>query len=64
MSLKEKAKLYLKPRSDLRADVRVSLGGGVGPNPFGLKHTGGSKYKPQIPVPQKRPALDLKASEE
>ena len=64
LTVKEKAKLYLKPRTDLRADVRVRLGGGTGPNPFGLKHTNGSVYKPQIPVPQLRPALDLKATQE
>ncbi len=58
LTLRQKAKLYLKPRSDLRADVRVHLGGGIGPNPFGLKHTNGGVYKSQIPVPQQLPTLD------
>ena len=63
-SLKERAKKHLQPRKDLRADVKVALGGAVGPNPFKVQHTNGGIYKPGIPIPQKRPALDSKQSQE
>ena len=64
LSLKEQAKIYFNAVKNLRADVRINLGGGVGPNPHGLKHTGGGVYEPPIPVPIKRPALDLKTPKE
>lgn len=64
LSLKQLSKKYLKPVGKLRADVRVNLGGGVGPNPHGLKHTKGGVYKAPIPVPIKRPALDLNSAKE
>lgn len=63
-SLKQRAKQLLKPRKDLRKDVAIKLGGGVGPNPFGIKHTNGGVYKSPIPVPQKRPALDLSEAQD
>lgn len=64
LSLKEQSKLYFQPVSNLRDDVRIKLGGGVGPNPFGIRHTKGDVYQPPIPVPIKRPALDLAVSKE
>ncbi|MEM9331890.1 MAG: D-alanyl-D-alanine carboxypeptidase family protein [Pseudomonadota bacterium] len=63
-SLKSRAQKLLKPRKKLRKDVRISLGGAIGANPFGIKHTNGGKYKPPIPVPQRRPALDLSQVQE
>ena len=63
-SLRQKAKNLLKPRKDLRKDVRIAMGGGTGPNPFGIKHTNGSVYKSPIPIPQKRPVLDLEQTQE
>ncbi|MGI9350818.1 MAG: D-alanyl-D-alanine carboxypeptidase family protein [Rhizobiaceae bacterium] len=63
-SLRQRAKLFLKPRKNLRKDVRIAMGGGVGPNPFGIKHTNGSVYQSPIPVPQKRPVLDLEQTRE
>ena len=61
-SAREQAALYFMPAKKLRADVPVTLGGGVGINPHGIKHTDGDVYQPPIPVPLKRPTLDLKAS--
>lgn len=63
-SIRELAAIYLKPVQKLRKDVRVSLGGGTGPNPFGIRHTDGGPYRAPIPVPELRPALDLEKSEE
>lgn len=64
LSAKELAQLYFGPVVNLRADVRIQLGGGVGPNPHGIKHTQGGIYQAPIPVPIKRPALDLKTAKE
>lgn len=64
LTLKQLSKKYLIPVGKLRADVRLNLGGGTGPNPHGLKHTEGNIYKAPIPVPIKRPALDLESSKE
>jgi len=64
LSLKEQSKLYFQPAANLRDDVRIQLGGGDGPNPFGIKHTQGDVYQPPIPVPIKRPALDLAVPKE
>lgn len=63
-SLKELSKIYLVPHGNLRKDVRLALAGGTGPNPFGIRHTNGGVYKAPIPVPQKRPALDLVDAQE
>ncbi len=63
-SLRELAQLYLVPRKDLKGDEVLKLGGAVGPNPFGIKHTDGGPYKAPIPVPEKRPTLDLVKVEE
>jgi len=63
-TLRELAKTYFAPRTDLRQDVVLSLNGGIGPNPFGIKHTNGGVYQPPIPVPVKRPDLDLARAEE
>jgi D-alanyl-D-alanine carboxypeptidase len=57
-TLRELAAIYFQPRTDLREDKLVLLGGGIGPNPFGLKHTDGKVYKAPIPVPKSRPTLD------
>ncbi len=59
LSLRAQSKLYLVPVSNSRADVRINLGGATGPNPRGYKHTRGGQYQAPIPVPIKRPALDL-----
>jgi hypothetical protein len=64
LTLKQLSQKYLIPVGKLRADVRLNLGGGIGPNPHGLKHTEGNVYKAPIPVPIKRPALDLESSKE
>ncbi len=64
LTLKQLSKKYLIPVGKLRADVLLNLGGGIGPNPHGLKHTEGNIYKAPIPVPIKRPALDLESSKE
>ena len=64
LSLKEQSDLYLNQVANPRADVRIQLGGGVGPNPHGIKHTQGDVYEAPIPVPIKRPALDLKTPSE
>lgn len=64
LSAKEQSEIYFQPVENLRDDVRIQLGGGVGPNPFGIKHTQGNVYEPPIPVPIKRPALDLEAPKE
>ncbi len=58
------SKIYFKPVKGLRADVRITLGGGIGLNPHGIKHTQGEIYKAPIPVPIKRPALDLETPKE
>ena len=64
LSLKELSNIYLVPVKNRRADVRINLGGGTGPNPHGFKHTNGNLYQAPIPVPIKRPALDLETSKE
>ncbi len=64
VSFKELSKIYFAPVKNLRADVRINLGGGTGLNPYGIKHTNGDIYQAPIPVPIKRPALDLKPSRE
>ncbi len=61
---RELARIYFQPRSDLRKDLALSLAGATGPNPFAIKHTNGGVYQPPVPVPQKRPALDLAQAEE
>lgn len=58
LSAKQQSEIYFQPVDNLREDVRIELGGGDGPNPFGIKHTQGNLYQPPIPVPIKRPALD------
>jgi len=63
-SLAELAEIYMTPRQKIGEDVRVTLGGGVGPNPNGIKHTDGGPYVAPTPVPTKKPALDLQASSE
>ena len=63
-TLRELAQLYLVPHNTLRPEEVLKLGGGIGPNPFGVKHTDGGPYKAPIPVPEKRPGLDLAEAEE
>ena len=63
-TLRELAQLYLVPHDSLRSEEFLKLGGGIGPNPFGIKHTDGGPYKAPIPVPEKRPGLDLAEAEE
>jgi len=63
-SLRDLAEIYMTPRQKIAEDVRVELGGGVGPNPNGIKHTDGGPYVPPIPVPTPKPGLDLQASKE
>ena len=55
LSIGKMEKLYLSPRKRVGEDVRIRLGGGLGPNPHGLRHTDGGPAKPVLPVPQKRP---------
>lgn len=62
--LKQQAKLYFAPVDNLREDVQLKQGNATGLNPNGIKHTNGEKYLPPIPVPIKRPLLDLNASTE
>lgn len=64
LSAKEQSALYFTPAQNLREDVRIELGGGDGPNPFGFKHTQGNLYQSPIPVPIKRPALDSESPSE
>ena len=64
LSAKEQSEIYFQPVENLRDDVRIQLGGGNGPNPFGIKHTQGDVYQPPIPVPIKRPALDSESPSE
>ena len=64
LSVRELAAIYLQPIQKLRADVRINLGGGTGLNPHGIQHTDGNIYQAPIPVPIKRPALDLNSSKE
>jgi len=64
LSASELSKIYFKPVQNLRKDVRIALGGGTGLNPHGIKHTDGGDYQAPIPVPIKRPALDLKTGKE
>ena len=64
LSAKQQSEIYFQPVDNLREDVRIELGGGVGPNPFGIKHTQGNLYQPPIPVPIKRPALDSESPSE
>jgi len=64
LSLRELAQIYLVPHQDLRPAISLKLGGATGPNPFRIKHTNGGPYKAPIPVPEKRPALDLATTEE
>ncbi|MDJ0614401.1 MAG: D-alanyl-D-alanine carboxypeptidase family protein [Rhizobiaceae bacterium] len=63
-SLKEQAKIFLVPHNKVRPDELLSLGGALGPNPFNIKHSDGGPYKAPLPVPEKRPALDLAKTEE
>lgn len=63
-SIAELAEIYMTPRQKTGEDVRITLGGGVGPNPNGIKHTNGGPYVAPTPVPEKKPALDLQASSE
>lgn len=63
-SLKELSQLYLNPVSKIKDDVVIKLGNGTGLNPHGIKHTQGGNYEAAIPVPIKRPALDLETSKE
>ena len=64
LSAKQQSEIYFQPVDNLREDVRIELGGGDGPNPFGIKHTQGNLYQPPIPVPIKRPALDSESPSE
>lgn len=48
--------VYLQPRKRARDDVEITLGGALGPNPNGIRHTNGGKYVPPIPVPTKNPS--------
>jgi len=64
LSAKELSKIYFRPVKNLRDDVRIALGGGTGLNPHGIKHTDGGEYQAPIPVPIKRPALDLETGKE
>ncbi len=48
--------LYLTARKKIGDDVRITLGGGIGPNPNGLRHKEGGFMEPIIPIPTKRPA--------
>ncbi len=64
LTRRQLAALYFEPAEFLRKDIRIRLGGGTGPNPHGLKHTNGDVYQPPIPVPIKRPALDLNHTSE
>jgi len=63
-SVAELAEIYMTSRTKVFPDVSLTLGGGVGPNPNGIKHTNGGPYVPPIPVPEKSPGLDLQASKE
>ena len=63
-TVSELAEIYMQPRQKIGPDVVVKLGGGVGPNPNGIKHTNGGPYVPPTPVPEKKPGLDLQASSE
>ena len=62
--LRELAEIFLVPHDKIRPDERLSLGGALGPNPFNIKHTNGGPYKAPLPVPEKRPALDLAKTED
>lgn len=63
-SLKQRAKELLKPRKDLRKPVRIRLGAGAGPDPFGITQSFGGIPDANLPIPQKRPALDLAETQE
>ncbi len=63
-TLRQMSEIYLQPVANIREDLRIELGGGTGPNPHGIKHTQGGIYQPPIPVPIKRPALDLEPAKE
>lgn len=64
LTKKQLAAIYFAPVTNLRKDVTIQLGGGIGPNPYGLKHTNGTVYQAPIPVPIKRPPLDLNSVSE
>ena len=49
----ELEEIYLTPRKKFAEDVRLSLGGGTGPNPFGFAHVNGATPPELIQEPKK-----------